>query len=131
MIVIDTSAIVALLCNEADADLYEAAIAGAEESCISTASVLECTLVLESRYGAVGSQKLEQLLLEQGIGIVAFDAEQLELARGAFRRFGRGRHPARLNFGDCFSYGLAKQLAAPLLFKGGDFPQTDIEGALT
>jgi ribonuclease VapC len=131
VIVIDTSAIVALLSNEADAELYEAAIAAADESCISAASVLECTLVLESRYGAVGSQKLEQLLLEQSIGVVPFDEEQLVLARAASRRFGRGRHPARLNFGDCFSYGLAKQLAAPLLFKGDDFPQTDIESALT
>jgi ribonuclease VapC len=129
--VIDTSAIVALLTNEADAELYEAAIASAEESCMSAASVLECTLVLESRYGIAGSQKLQQLLLEQGIGVVPFEAEQLELAIAAFRRFGRGRHPARLNFGDCFPYALAKQLASPLLFKGDDFPQTDIESALS
>jgi ribonuclease VapC len=130
VIVIDTSAIVALLSNETDADLYEAAIAGAEESCISAASALECTFVLESRYGDVGSQKLDQLFLEQGIAVIPFDEEQLRLARAAFRRFGRGRHPARLNFGDCFAYGLAKQLTAPLLFKGEDFRQTDIESAL-
>jgi ribonuclease VapC len=130
MMVIDTSAIVALLFNEADADLYEASIADAEESCISAASVLECSLVLESRYGVAGSQKLEQLLHEQGVAIVPFDEAQLVLARAAYRRFGRGRHAARLNFGDCFSYGLAKHLAAPLLFKGEDFPQTDIESAL-
>jgi ribonuclease VapC len=131
MIVIDTSAIVSLLCNETDAELYEAAIAGAEESCISAASALECTFVLEGRYGDVGSQKLNQLFVEQGIAVIAFDEEQLLLARAAFRRFGRGRHPARLNFGDCFAYGLAKQLAVPLLFKGEDFRQTDIESALT
>ena len=130
MIVIDTSAIVALLSNETDADFYEAAIAGAEESCISAASALECTFVLESRYGEAGTQKLDQLFLEQGIAVIPFDEEQLQLARAAFRRFGRGRHPARLNFGDCFAYGLAKQLAAPLLFKGEDFRQTDIESAL-
>jgi ribonuclease VapC len=130
VIVIDTSAIVALLSNEPDADLYEAAIAGAEESCISAASALECTFVLESRYGDVGSQKLDQLFLEQGIAVIPFDDEQLRLARAAFRRFGRGRHPARLNLGDCFAYGLAKHLTAPLLFKGEDFRQTDIESAL-
>ena len=72
----------------------------------------------------------QQLFLEQGIAVIPFDEEQLQLARAAFRRFGRGRHPARLNFSDCFAYGLAKQLAAPLLFKGEDFRQTDIESAL-
>jgi ribonuclease VapC len=128
--VIDTSAVVALLNDEADAERYEIAIAEAEEAAMSAATALECSLVLEGRYGVVGAQKLDVLLAEQGIIIVAFDAEQLAIARAAFRRFGRGRHPAQLNFGDCFAYALAKQLGQPLLFKGGDFVQTDIASVL-
>lgn len=127
--VIDTSAIVALLFDESDAELYEAAVAGADSACISTATVLECSLVMESRYGVVGASKLDTLLADQGIEIVPFDADQLTLARAAFRRFGRGRHPAALNYGDCFSYALAKVRGLPLLFKGADFAQTDIESA--
>jgi ribonuclease VapC len=127
--VIDTSAIVAVLFNEPDAELYEAKIAHAEAPCISAASTLECCLVLEARHGPVGGTKLDTLLSEQGIEIVPFDGEQLAFARAAFRRFGRGRHTAALNFGDCFSYALAKARRLPLLFKGADFAHTDIESA--
>lgn len=98
---------------------------------MSAATALECSLVLESRYGPVGAIKLDALLSEQGVEVVAFDEEQLALARAAFRRFGRGRHPAALNFGDCFAYALAKARTLPLLFKGDDFAQTDIASAIS
>jgi ribonuclease VapC len=127
--VLDTSAIVAVLFDEPDADMYEAAIADAPSLCISAATALECSLVMEGRYGTAGADKLDLLLAEQEVEIVAFDDEQFALARAAYRRFGRGRHPAALNFGDCFAYALAKARALPLLFKGGDFAQTDIEQA--
>ncbi|OGQ82931.1 MAG: ribonuclease [Deltaproteobacteria bacterium RIFOXYA12_FULL_58_15] len=125
--VIDTSAIVALLNNEADAELFEIAVADAPQACMSTATVLECSLVLESRYGDLGGQKLDLLISEQEIEIVPFNANQLRIARAAFHRFGKGRHPAQLNFGDCFSYALAKERGLPLLYKGRDFSQTDVE----
>jgi ribonuclease VapC len=91
--------------------------------------VLECSLVLEHRYPGIGPHKLDQLLREQQVEIVPFDSDQLERAKAAFLRFGRGRHPAALDFGDCFSYALAKELGRPLLFKGGDFRRTDVESA--
>ena len=128
--VIDTSAIVAMLFREPDAEVYLNAIVTAESLCISTANVLECALVIENRHGAPGAEKLDTLLREQDIEIVSFDPDQLALARSAFRRFGRGRHSAALNFGDCFSYALAKARGLPLLFKGNDFTQTDIESVL-
>jgi ribonuclease VapC len=128
--VIDTSAVAAVLFNEADAEIYEVAMASADSACMSAATVLECSLVIESRYGPVGAGKLDTLFVEQEIEIVPFDREQLAFARAAFRRFGRGRHSAGLNFGDCFAYALAKARALPLLFKGNDFAQTDIESAI-
>jgi ribonuclease VapC len=128
--VIDTSAIVALLFDQPDADAYEAAIANAEAACMSAVTALECSIVLERRYGPIGGEKLEALLVDQEVEIVAFERDQLEPARAAFRRFGRGRHPAGLNFGDCFSYALAKARAVPLLFKGNDFAQTDVQSVL-
>ena len=128
--VIDTSAVVAVLFNEPDAEIFERAIADAESACISAATALECSLVIEGRHGPAGAGKLDLLLAEQGIEIVPFDEEQIAFARAAFRRFGRGRHPAGLNFGDCFAYALAKARALPLLFKGADFSQTDIGSAI-
>jgi ribonuclease VapC len=128
--VIDTSALIAILDNEPDADLYEASLAEAAEPVISSATALECRIVLEHRYGAVGGAKLEQLLAEQGVQVVVFDREQYAIAAAAYRRFGRGRHPARLNFGDCFAYALAKHRNEPLLFKGNDFAATDAISAL-
>jgi ribonuclease VapC len=128
--VIDTSAVAAVLFNEPDAELFEIAIADAEAPCISAATALECSLVIEGRYGPPAAAKLDALLAEQAIEVVPFDGEQLAFARAAFHRFGRGRHPAGLNFGDCFAYALAKARALPLLFKGDDFGQTDIERAI-
>jgi ribonuclease VapC len=84
-------------------------------------------MILESRYGADGVRDLDLFIAKARISLVPVDEEQADLARQAFRKFGKGRHPAGLNFGDCFSYALARSLDEPLLFKGNDFSQTDIE----
>ncbi len=128
--VVDTSALIALLDNEPDADRYETAVAEADSLVISAATALECKIVLEHRYGPVGAVKLDQLLSEQLVEVIAFDREQYAIASAAYRRFGRGRHPAKLNFSDCFSYALAKLRGEPLLFKGDDFAATDVISAL-
>ena len=93
---------------------------------MSAASVLESSIVVEARYGDVGGRELDLLMFHGGFDVVAVDLEQLKLARQAFRRFGKGRHPAGLNFGDCFSYALAKATGEPLLSKGNDFRRTDV-----
>lgn len=96
---------------------------------MSVASLLETTMVVEGRVGSSGSFDLDALLATYEIELIPVDAEQAEAARVAWRRYGKGNHPARLNFGDCFSYALAKTTGEPLLFKGNDFSQTDIEPA--
>lgn len=91
--------------------------------------MVEASIVIDARYGADGLRDLDLFLTTADIELVPFDAAQAQLAREGFRRFGKGRHPAGLNLGDCFSYALARVLAEPLLFKGDDFPLTDIRGA--
>jgi ribonuclease VapC len=93
---------------------------------MSVATLVEISIVIESRYGAEGLRDLDQLIERGGIELVAVDLEQAKLARGAFSRFGKGRHAAGLNYGDCFAYALAKMLGEPLLFKGEDFSRTDV-----
>ena len=129
--VIDTSAIVAILFAEADAERFARAIASDPMRLISAGTVLECGLVVESELGEEGDRELDLLLLRAGIETIPFNAEQLAIARQAFRLFGKGRHPAGLNYGDCFSFALSKASGEPLLFKGSDFPKTDIRSALT
>ena len=124
--VIDTSAIVAILFGEADADRFTAAIEGDPERLMSAASVLEASVVVENELGEEGGRELDLLLLRSGIQVVAFNEEQLRLARHAFRTYGKGRHAAGLNFGDCFSYAVSKTTGEPLLFKGDDFAMTDV-----
>jgi ribonuclease VapC len=97
---------------------------------ISAASFVEASMVIEARFGAAGLQDLDLLVSKADIEIASVDAEQALIARRAFSRFGNGRHPAGLNFGDCFAYALAEARGEPLLFKGIDFAQTDIESAL-
>lgn len=87
-------------------------------------------MVIEARNGYEGLRDFDLFVLKAGIEVAAVDTEQAKIARAAFRKFGKGRHAANLNFGDCFSYALAKALEAPLLFKGNDFSQTDIEAAV-
>jgi ribonuclease VapC len=128
--VIDTSAIIAILNNEPERRLFGEAIENAETCIMSTASFVEASLVIESSRGYDGLRDFDLLVARAGIELAPVDAEQATLAREAFRRYGKGRHPAALNFGDCFSYALAKALDLPLLFKGADFARTDIESAL-
>lgn len=128
--VLDTSAIVAILFNEPDAERYEEAIAQARSRTISAASLLECSIVVEARYGEEGGHQLDRLIQQAAVSVADVTTEHVEVARDAFRRFGKGRHPAGLNFGDCFAYALAVARGDPLLFKGVDFARTDVSPAL-
>ncbi len=124
--VIDTSAVVAILFGEEDAGRFSAAIESDPTRLMSAASVLEASLVIESELGEEGERELDFLLLKAGIETVPFNEEQLKRARHAFRTYGKGRHAAALNFGDCFSYAASKTTGEPLLFKGDDFAMTDV-----
>jgi ribonuclease VapC len=125
--VLDTSALLAILQNEPERRKFNEAIETAETRSLSTASFVECSMILESNYGADGVRDLDLFIAKAQVSLVAVDEEQADLARRAFRKYGKGRHPAGLNFGDCFSYALARALDEPLLFKRNDFSQTDIE----
>lgn len=125
--VIDSSAIVSILLREPEADRFIQQIAGDETRLMSTFSILETAVVIEVRKGASGARELDLLLHEADVTPVPLTSEQLELARDAYRRFGKGRHPAGLNLGDCVSYALAQHSGEPLLFKGEDFVQTDVQ----
>ena len=125
--VIDSSAVVALLLQEDQAPLIARAFERETPRLLSAANLLEAAIVIESRKGEAGGRELDLLLYRAGIEVVGVDEDQAELARVAWRRFGKGRHPASLNYGDCFAYALAKSRRATLLFVGNDFAQTDIE----
>lgn len=125
--VIDTSAITAILFDEPERSSFTAAIAAASRRLISAATLVECGIVVEARRGEIAGRELDLLLHRADIAVIPLDAQQAELARSAWRRFGRGNHPAGLNLGDCFTYALAKASGEPLLFKGDDFAQTDVE----
>ena len=124
--VFDTSALLAILFDEPERRAFTEAIEATEVRLLSAASFVEVSMILESRHGAEGVRALDRLLAAAKVEIIAVDLPQAHAAREAFRQFGKGRHPAGLNFGDCFSYALAKGRSEPLLFKGGDFSQTDI-----
>ena len=124
--VVDTSAIIAILEYEVEADQFAEAIQTDPVRFISAATLLECAIVIEARHGQAGGDKLDQMLHIANIQVEPVTAEQITAARLAFRTYGKGRHPAALNFGDCFSYALAKIMDQPLLFKGNDFSQTDV-----
>lgn len=128
--VIDTSALLAILQDEPERRAFAEAIEAAASSSMSVANLLETSLVIESRYGAEGTRDLDQLVEKARVELVPVDVEQLGIARRAFSRFGKGRHPAALNFGDCFAYALARALGEPLLYKGNDFARTDVEGVV-
>lgn len=127
--VIDSSAVLAILQDEPERSAFNALIAAADTRLLSAASLVELSIVLEARFGADGQGDLDLFLSTAEIEIVAVDRDQAELARGAFSRYGKGRHRAGLNFGDCFAYALAKRAGAPLLFKGNDFTHTDLQQA--
>jgi ribonuclease VapC len=131
MIVIDTSVLIALLKVEHDAPELIQCMAAAPARYVSAGSMLECGIVIGSKYGDVGLSAMRELCSSLALEVVPFDADQSRVGYEAFRRYGRGsKHPAKLNFGDCFAYALAKTRNLPLLFKGDDFIHTDIEPAL-
>jgi len=124
--VIDSSAVLALLFNEPEGDDIEIAVDADQTRLISAASVVEAAIVVEARLGAAGGREFDLLLHKAGIELVAVTPDQADVARSAWRRYGRGRHEANLNVGDCFSYALAMTSGEPLLFTGSDFSRTDV-----
>jgi ribonuclease VapC len=124
--VIDTSVLVAILLGEPDAEIFAGAVAADPKRLISAFTALETSIVIEAKKGESGGRELDLLIHRAQIEIIALNSEQLELARSAWRDYGKGRHPAGLNIGDCCSYALAKHAQEPLLFKGDDFAKTDI-----
>ena len=130
MIVVDSSALIAILRREPEADRFLAAIVGAEGCLLSSVSLLEASMVLAGRAGgATAWVELDALVAGAAMQVVAQDAKLAETAREGFLRYGKGRHPAGLNLGDCASYALAKARGLPLLSKGDDFPRTDLVAA--
>jgi ribonuclease VapC len=130
VIVVDTSAVVAILKGEAEAGRF-AAIIGETDSCLFSAiSLFEASMVMIGRSPPELADALDRLVGELTIEIVPFDEDLARESRAAFIRFGKGRHPAGLNFGDCVSYALAHSRGLPLLYKGGDFAKTDVRSAL-
>ncbi len=131
MIAVDSSALIAILRLEPDADILLRTLVAARGRVLSALSLLETSMVLAGHSGGDALwEPLDDFLNEARIEIVPFDAEQARYARMAFTRYGKGRHPAGLNLGDCASYALAKSRNLPLLFKGNDFPKTDVMTAL-
>jgi ribonuclease VapC len=124
--VVDTSAVLAILQDEPERRSFNEALESADSRLMSVATFVETSILVESRYGAEGLRDLDRLVERAGIELVPVDAEQARAAREAWSRFGKGRHAAALNFGDCFSYALARVLGEPLLCKGGDFSLTDV-----
>ena len=126
MIVVDTSALIAILDKEPDANLYAEAIAEADPPLISTATLVELNIVMLNRHGIKAAHIVDRLIQEGGFQVESFTIQHAELARDAYARYGKGQQPAGPNYGDCFSYALAKAIGVPLLFKGQDFSKTDI-----
>ena len=124
--VLDTSALLAILFLEPEAERFAALIEADPRRLLSAASMLETAIVVEARKGPSAGRELDLLLHRARIDLVGFEESQLELARDAWRRFGKGNHRANLNFGDCFAYALSKSSGEPLLFKGDDFAKTDV-----
>jgi ribonuclease VapC len=129
-VIVDSSAILAIMFAEPDAAVFAQAMSEAESCKISAATFVEVAVVVEAQTKDRGSRQLDAFLRRAGFVIEPVTEEQAHLARQAYSDFGKGRHPAGLNFGDCFSYALAKVSGEALLFKGGDFSKTDIVGAL-
>ncbi len=128
--VIDSSALLAILQDEPERRALVELIESADRRCLSVVNLVEASILLETRRGPAAAQLLDALVERAGIEVVGVDLEQGALARRAFVRYGKGRHAAALNFGDCFAYALAQALGESLLFKGNDFSQTDVAPAL-
>ena len=125
--VIDTSALIAIFLAEAERRQFLDRIVEAATRLISAANALETGIVLEARRGEAAGREFDLFLVRANLQVVPVDSEQVEIARSAWRKYGKGRHPAGLNFGDCFAYALAKSSGEPLLAKGTDFSTTDLE----
>jgi ribonuclease VapC len=126
-VVIDTSALLAILLGEPERGKFLQLLSESETRLLSAANALETAIVVKSRRGEAAGRELDLFLHRTKIEIVAVDADQFSIARFAWRKFGKGRHPAALNFGDCFAYALAKTSSEPLLAKGEDFRRTDLQ----
>ena len=127
--ILDSSAVVAILRAEREAPQFARAIQAAEPRRISAVSYVEAAVVIDSSKDAIASRRFDDFFRASRIAVETVTAKQAEIARQAYRDFGKGRHKAGLNFGDCFAYALAKELDEPLLFKGDDFRHTDVEAA--
>lgn len=125
--IIDSSAIIAILCDEPERKTFIGCITKTSNRGLSVAGFVETSIVLEARYGYDGTRDFDLFLAKAQITLIPIDIEQAKIARQAFKKYGKGRHIAGLNFGDCFSYAAAKSKNKPLLFKGNDFSQTDIQ----
>lgn len=128
--VVDTSALVAVLLDEPERDAFIAELANAADPVISAATLVEASIVMRAKTGADGVDDLDALLAVAAVRCVGVDEAQARMARDAFARFGKGAAPAGLNFGDCFAYALARSIDRPLLYKGADFSRTDVVSAV-
>jgi len=124
--VIDTSALLVLLLDEPEAEDFRTALELDETRLLSAATLLEAAVVIEARKGEAAGRELDRLIDKAAISVVPVDADQVDEARRAWRRFGRGRHEAALNYGDLFAYALSRTSGEALLFKGDDFRRTDV-----
>jgi ribonuclease VapC len=129
-VIVDSSALIAILFKEKEASAFASAMRDAPSRAVAAPTVMEAALVAEGRTGPAMGAELDDLLDTMDAEIVPFTAEHAALARDAWRRYGKGRHPAGLNLGDCFAYALAKERDEPLLFKGDDFARTDVKAAI-
>lgn len=128
--IVDTSAVLAILFNESDAERYARAISEADSRRMSAANFVEAAVVVEAQTRDSGSRQFDAFFRRAGIVVEPVTEEQAHAARQGYTDFGKGRHAAGLNFGDCFAYALAKVTGEPLLFKGGDFTKTDVKAAV-
>ncbi len=128
--VVDSSALLAIMLKEPERASFFQILLSASRVLLSAANAVECSAVILSREGDRGEQIFDQLMEDIGVEIMPIDVEQVRIARRALRIYGKGRHPARLNYGDVFAYALSKVSGEPLLFKGDDFSKTDIVAAL-
>jgi len=126
-VVIDSSVLIAILLQEPEAESFTKLLIEIDDIYISAVSIVESSMVIEYKKGEQGALQYDELLKSIKPSVISFDNEQAALARTAWRQYGKGRHPAKLNFGDCCSYATAKHLDLPLLFKGNDFSKTDIK----
>ncbi len=128
--VVDTSALIAILLGEPETESFVRALAGDPKRMISAFNALESGIVIEARKGEAGGRELDLFLHRARIEIIALNSDQVEIGLSAWRKYGKGNHPAGLNIGDCCAYALAKYSGEPLLFRGKDFSQTDIRSVI-